>query len=334
MRITDSTVAVAAQRQYSQHREESLTIRIDRPVASTPPAAVPRPEVELSSQGLEASQGLDEDGESSLDPKLSLIKSLLEAMLGIRIKLGEVPRNSPTDAGAALQAPPDAADQGGVAVNYRRVFEESETTQFAAAGIVRTADGREISFSSELTLARSYREEITFGMASGSLARPKKDPLVLNFAAPAATLSAQRMAFDIDSDGQADQIATLNAGSGFLALDHNEDGVINNGRELFGAQSGDGFADLAHYDDDGNGWIDAGDGVFARLKLWLKDDSGQDQLLTLASMGVGAIYLGRAQGDFSLMDHQNAELGQIRASGIFLGEDGSVGTVQQIDLTV
>ena len=33
-------------------------------------------------------------------------------------------------------------------------------------------------------------------------------------------------------------------GSRFLALDKNNDGIINNGSELFGTESGNGFIDL------------------------------------------------------------------------------------------
>lgn len=41
-----------------------------------------------------------------------------------------------------------------------------------------------------------------------------------------------------------------------LSLDQNGNGEIDNGTELFGTKSGDGFADLARYDLDYNGWID------------------------------------------------------------------------------
>ena len=53
-----------------------------------------------------------------------------------------------------------------------------------------------------------------------------------------------------------DEINKLAAGQGFLALDKNEDGEINDGGELFGTRSGDGFGELAVFDEDCNGWID------------------------------------------------------------------------------
>ena len=37
--------------------------------------------------------------------------------------------------------------------------------------------------------------------------------------------------------------------------------------KLFGTSSGDGFKDLAEYDEDGNGWIDENDSIFNRLKV-------------------------------------------------------------------
>lgn len=83
---------------------------------------------------------------------------------------------------------------------------------------------------------------------------------------------------DLDADGMEDQISFVLPGSGFLALDLNGDGRINDGRELFGPETGDGFAELARYDEDGNQWIDENDPVFERLRIWTKDAEGRDVL--------------------------------------------------------
>ena len=159
-----------------------------------------------------------------------------------------------------------------------------------------------------------------------------KDPLVLNFNGNAAELTTTRFSFDIDSDGQQDQIAFTGPNSGFLALDRNNDGVINNGSELFGPTTGQGFAELAAYDQDGNQWIDENDSIYNKLRIWSKDAQGQDQLIALGQRGVGAIYLGQVTSPFALKDSDNNLLGQIRSSGVFLQENGVAGTVQQIDL--
>ncbi|MDY0050023.1 MAG: hypothetical protein RBR73_04675 [Halothiobacillaceae bacterium] len=56
------------------------------------------------------------------------------------------------------------------------------------------------------------------------------------------------------------------------------------------------------------------------------------QLMSLSELGIGAIYLGRADTAFSLKDTDNNLLGALRATGVFLRENGQVGTVQQLDL--
>ena len=50
--------------------------------------------------------------------------------------------------------------------------------------------------------------------------------------------------------------------------------------------------------------------------------------------GAGALYLESVTTPFSLTDSENRLLAQIRASGVYLREDGGVGTLQQVDLAV
>ena len=340
MRIVDSQVAMAAQHSYQQSQSSSLQIQIEHRSAN---AAAQQEQVSLSEKGkAQAAEEFDIDKAIENDPKMRLIRQLIEILTGhsfspVKVKDGAQAANhaeqTPTD-NTETPAAAENAPQHGAAINYQSVREESETVQFQAAGIIRTSDGREIEFSAELSMSRSFREEINFSTASGSLAREKKDPLVLNYDAPAATLSDSTFSFDIDADGQKDTISQLNQGSAYLALDLNKDGKVNDGRELFGTQSGNGFADLTRHDGDYNGWIDENDAIFSQLKLWIKDASGSDKLVDLASMGVGAIYLGSAKTDFDLNNAQNQTLGQTRATGIYLNEDGSGGTLQQLDLMV
>ena len=205
---------------------------------------------------------------------------------------------------------------------------EHEATGFAASGAVRTADGRNIDFTMGLAMCRDYSCERT-QQQSGSV--ELRDPLVLNFDGRATELTEQRFTFDLDADGSSEQIPGLAAGSGWLAFDRNSDGRISDGSELFGTRSGNGFADLASLDDDGNGWVDEADSAFPALCLWRP---GEDALSTLAQMNVGALYLGSSETPFALTNTENTRLGYVRASGVYLREDGGVGTMQQIDLAV
>ena len=210
-------------------------------------------------------------------------------------------------------------------------FEEHEELSFTSSGHVTCADGRTVDFSVDLKMSRSfsqyYREE---GISVGAMC----DPLVLNFEGDVADLTDQKFFFDLDCDGTAEEISTLASGNAFLALDTNGDGIINDGSELFGTRSGDGFADLAKYDSDGNGWIDENDSVFDKLKVWVKNPDGSDELLSLKDKNVGAIYLGNANTDFGLRSLENGNLnGRLRKTGIFLYEDGSgVGLMNHLDI--
>ena len=210
-------------------------------------------------------------------------------------------------------------------------FSESETTDFNVAGNVRTADGRSIDINVNLHMSRSFASyyEEHHSMTSLQVC----DPLVINFDGQLAGLEKDMdFYFDLDADGREDKIAKLTQGSGFLALDLNEDGVINDGSELFGPKSGDGFSDLSSYDEDGNGWIDEGDSVFEKLKIWSKDPEGNDILYTLKEKNIGALFTGAVDTQFSLNDADNATLGYVRKTGLFLYEDGIAGTMQHIDL--
>jgi hypothetical protein len=161
---------------------------------------------------------------------------------------------------------------------------------------------------------------------------------VINFEGTAAELTQQTYAFDLDNDGESDQIHFTGANSGFLALDANDNGQIDNGSELFGPATGNGFGELALYDEDGNDFIDAGDSVYEGLRIWQKDAAGNDRLIALGKAGVGAIYLGSTTTPFQVKDDENQLQGVVRSSGIYLKEeDGQltgVGTVQQLDLVI
>jgi hypothetical protein len=126
----------------------------------------------------------------------------------------------------------------------------------------------------------------------------------------------------------------LAGGSGYLAIDRNDNGSIDSGSELFGPATGSGFGELAALDGDGNGWIDENDAAFAALRVWTPDTDGDGTLETLARRKVGAIALGNVASPFELRGTGNSNLGAIAASGLFLAEDGPIGSIQEIDLTV
>ena len=300
--------------------------------------------VQISSAGKAAQSSEASAIQSSIDaaendPMLSLIRAMVAMLTGEEVKVfdaSELQTDAPAPAAQSpdqsTQAPQPPAGFGGEYTRHES-YTETEQTSFEASGVVHTQDGKEISFTLSLSMSRSYHEESSVSINFGS-ARQTKDPLVLNFNGNAAQLSSQRFKFDLNADGKTEDINFVSGGSGFLALDKSGDGKINNGSELFGAISGNGFAELSALDSDRNGWIDENDAAYAQLRVWTKDASGNDQLATLKQANVGALSLASVATPFDLKDSRNALQGQIRASGIFLQEDGKAGTMQQVDLTV
>jgi hypothetical protein len=126
----------------------------------------------------------------------------------------------------------------------------------------------------------------------------------------------------------------LRPGSGMLVLDRNGDGIVNDGSELFGPRTGQGFAELAQFDEDGNRFIDEGDSIYHRLRIWTMNEDGSSQLVALGDKNIGAIFLGHVSTPFQLKDSGNQSLGEVVRSGIYLSQDGQVGAVQEINLSV
>ncbi len=278
--------------------------------------------------------------------RIELIVTLVEKLTGKRIRMSDPdeflerrtadsqldPFTSPlTQVNEPASEQAENVSAFGLRYSYKESYSESETTTFSATGLIRTADGEEISIDISVTMSRSFSAEISETVELGSAL---KDPLVINFSGAAVELTERTFQFDIDADGMVDQIHFVKPGSGFLALDRNGDGEINDGSELFGTQSGDGFGDLAAYDEDGNGFIDEGDTIFERLRVFIQDGAGNRQLLALGATGVEAIYLGHVSTPFEIKNERNELQGVVRETGLYVGKDGAVGTVQQIDLVV
>ena len=109
--------------------------------------------------------------------------------------------------------------------------------------------------------------------------------------------------FDLRNEGYARQMAWTRLGveNAFLALDRNGNGRIENGAELFGnftpLRSGQtaqhGFEALNELDDNHDGMLDANDGVWAALLLWVDRNhdgsSTADELQPIASSAVTAL---------------------------------------------
>jgi hypothetical protein len=105
-------------------------------------------------------------------------------------------------------------------------------------------------------------------------------PIILNLDGGAFHLSSldEPVQFDINADGTRETMAWTLRGSpdAFVALDLNQNGVIDNGAEMFGdstrlgngTKAPNGFEALRDYDRNHDSVIDALDGIWQSLVLW------------------------------------------------------------------
>ncbi|HEY8500365.1 MAG TPA: hypothetical protein VIL89_07075 [Clostridia bacterium] len=266
--------------------------------------------------------------------KIQLLSDFIYILTGKRLKfyVPKIRKNSAAKT-SDINNPSSENTRYGWGISYRfsQTTHEEEHMSFQANGVVKTADGREINLDLKLNMDRTFTSYMDISFAAGDA---RIDPLVINLDRPSASFSAGKYEFDLNADGIMDSISFVDKGSGFLAYDKNKNGIIDNGLELFGPSSGNGFLELMEYDDDGNGWIDENDEIYNNLSIWIREDGSEPKLLALGQAGVGAIYLGHVASPFSLTDNNNKTQGVIQQTGIFLFENGLPGTIQHVDIAI
>jgi len=261
-----------------------------------------------------------------VSPKLMLMIAILESLTHRQIKINGIQTFTP----AEVSLPEAAAFSGSsITITTKIVRESFESFGYRSHGSVTTTDGREISFALDLDMQRYTYEESTATLQFRLTPRVQ-DPLVLNLATDRVGLNAQEFGFDLNADEIDEKMSRLSPGSTFLAIDRNGNGRIDDGSELFGAHTGNGFAELALLDSDTNGWIDENDPLFYSLLTWRPDEA----LQSLQDAGVGAIFLGQTATPFTLRHSEGETAGFLRSTGIFLTEDGQARTIQQIDMVI
>ena len=273
------------------------------------------------------------------DLKLKLLEAFIYGITGKRVRL-RVPKINLSSNGydslgnglTGLVRTGNSLGTNGFGLIYNRneIQTERSRVSFAAEGIVKTADGREINLDLNFNIDQQIVRQSSFQLKAGEAL---KDPLVINFGGNLASFTNRTMSFDMDYDGTKDTINLLGANSGYLALDKNNNGTVDDGRELFGPQTDNGYEELAQYDEDGNGWIDEGDSIFDSLKIWYHDEAGNSHLAALTDKNVGAIYLGHVETKMNMYS-QTGLAGTLRESGLVLLENGQSRVMQELDVKI
>ena len=339
MKILQSEVSLLSSHYKHHEVSESESLEMWNKAEDAPQRLQQGDRLELTEKfkhmykGKEISELDSELNEASLDPKLMSIVRALESLTGRKINLSFMQSINGRDVKASEVDTPDEIQRVGWGIDYRYEKTEikEESLNFSASGSVKTEDGKSIDFSLALSMKNYSQTHESISLKAGDALI---DPLVLNFGSNIVKISEVKHNFDLDLDGKSDEFSFVGDGSGFLALDKNKDGTINDGSELFGPTLGNGFEELAVYDSDGNSWIDENDDIFDQLVIWTKDSSGDETFFSLKEKNVGALYLGSVVTPFELSTNDGDMQAQMRESSVYLKENGGVGTLQEIDLVV
>lgn len=169
-------------------------------------------------------------------------------------------------------------------------------------------------------------------------AQPPRDPLIIDLGETGIELRSLEhgVNFDLDNNGFSEKTAWIGTEDGFLALDRNGNGSIDNGGELFGDQvilkdgskSESGFEALAELDDNGDGIIDNKDSAFANLRVWIDANhngkSDSNELKTLNETGIISISL--EHSEVSIVDEETgARIAE--SASVTINKNGAVSTV-------
>ncbi|WP_343742762.1 beta strand repeat-containing protein [Herbaspirillum huttiense] len=166
------------------------------------------------------------------------------------------------------------------------------------------------------------------------------NPIALDFGGGLATtsLNGSSVEFNVDGTDNLDanltgskdtqylhQTAWLNKTDGFLVLDENLNGAIDNGEEMFSdsqvATGYRGISSLATYDANGDGVINSIDPVFSQLGIWI-DTQGTGRMTSssyhsLASLGIAS--LNYRLGTYTKTDGSVHEMGTLSLQAATLG---------------
>lgn len=170
-------------------------------------------------------------------------------------------------------------------------------------------------------------------VTTGSLGVSIKDNSRYDFVSPIAldlngdgiqTLSVNHgVQFDLLNTGTKVNTGWLSGEDAFLAIDSNGNGQIDDRSELFGGGVGEGFAKLASFDSNGDGWVDALDARFSELLVW--QDANQNaitedgELRSLAATGISRLNLSYTS-PFTL-DAQGNILGETSVAQTITGKE-------------
>lgn len=234
-----------------------------------------------------ASEGLQEADEATFDRFLALAEDALVKVDDIVNRLFEV-------LDALFKGEGDVAalfNQFLDGLDLSSLLGFAEGGQDALGGVVQ---GQAFQFEMQLEFSFEFSEMVQIREAKVK----ESDPVTLDLDGDGIELTrfADGARFDITGAGRPVTTAFVTGGDAFLAIDRNQNGVIDDGTELFGDQNGavNGFEELRKLDSNRDGVIDRQDAAFDSLVLFRDNGNGitePGELVFLAEEGIAELSL-------------------------------------------
>ncbi len=185
-----------------------------------------------------------------------------------------------------------------------------------ASGVGVKVDGVRLNASAIIAVANVIVDPLVFDLkGDGFDFRPTEDGVD----------------FDFQGDGEKQRTAFIQGDDALLFLDRDHQGVVRDGRQLFGNTDGyaNGFEKLRQHDDNGDGVIDEQDAVFEELRLWVERNGNgvceAEETLSLREAGITSINL--HYENTRVEDGKGNLIGQ---AGGFTRTDGSQGAAADV----
>ena len=194
-------------------------------------------------------------------------------------------------------------------------------------------DGKDLIINDGLTVKNFKNGDLNIRLREEDDTRPDirdamsiRSPIIIDMNGDGVKTTAQgkHTYFDHDGNGFAENTGWVDSNDALLVFDRNQNGLIDDGKELFGSntllssgkRAQNGFEALAEFDENRDGVIDAADSVWSRLQLWQdKNQNGlvdEGELLSLSNTQITAIGLNYLKGDKKDENgHEHRETSQV-----------------------
>lgn len=236
------------------------------------------------------------------------------------------------DALASGAAKNKAAGAGDAAAGRNRITGALSrlTTGLAGAGMGAAADW---SVSADVsTTVNVGGKDIDAGFVI-DVGNVIVDPLALDLAGDGLDLKGADggVEFDMDGDGTKTRMGFVRGDDALLFEDTHGDGMVHDGRQLFGNDNGhaNGFEELRSHDDNKDGVIDRNDAIYDSLRVWVEKTedgvTGEGETMSLEEAGIASINVG-----YENVREDDGTGNLIGQKGEFTRDDGSSGLAADV----